>query len=338
MKKTNKTTAARLRGFTALCFILSLLFVPAFTSSALADVNEILIHTIDSTDAIERFKEHWKGGYNMAANHGFGTASYIGRPFSVEYISRDLEGNIVREYIFHFPIVTNGKIVSYIQQNVLELTGETGWNVGPFFSSGDITVADLNDGRAYYIVTDQRESFCDGEYAVTDDESFLMYGLDDASPTLDAVPYEGCETQIVNILEPLDMDTSQITDETVAEGEFFQNARAEGKAIQKFSLEDINGININDRVFIPLRYFCGLIDCTVGWDGETRTAYAEKDGLKAEFTIGENYYISNGEKIESDAAAVIYNDLTYIPLRYASEALGTELFYNSETKMITIAY
>lgn len=343
MKKNflRKNTTARLCRQALVCLVFSLMFTAVCAISAaavFAAEDEILIRSLDSTEAVERFKEYWDGNYSMAARHGFGTASYIGQPFSVEYVSLDLEGNLVREYIFHFPIVTNGKIVSYIQQNISELTGETGWAVGSMFSSGEIHLADLNDGRVYCIVVDRRNSFCDGEYAVTDDETIFMYGMEDANPDLNVTPYEGSETEIVNILEPLDLDTSQITEETDAESDFFQNARAEGKTIQKFSLEDIDGINIDGRVYIPLRYFCGLIDCNVDWDSVSRTAYAEKEGLKAEFVIGENYYTLNGEKTETDAAAVIYNDLTYIPIRYASEALGAELFYNTESKMITIAY
>jgi len=92
---------------------------------------------------------------------------------------------------------------------------------------------------------------------------------------------------------------------------------------------DINGnfikcsqkpIVINGTTFIPLRAFADAIGGTVLWDEATMAATLVKDNHSLVFYTDRSCSIIDG--VEKDYTSILYNDLTYIPVRVISEALG----------------
>jgi len=325
---------------------ISLLFIIIFIIMAYPMVlfaenteNEILIKTIDNTEAIRLFQEHLYGDGDMLARNGFGVDSSIGTPFSVEYQgaydgddkypTKSPDG--VNVYLFYFPIIRNGEIINYVEQTVME-DGFVSWATAKWFD-GESDLTQLSDGNAYEIVNDKNWN----KIAFSGDKKVVL--MSDPDYPIDYnTPYEGKETKVVNIMEPINIDTSSVIPQTEEERAIFENARKDGKTVILQNADGLGAINKDSRLLVPLRTIAELMGCTVDWDNNTRTAYAKKDGNTVKVVIGKTEYNVNDKVYNLDVPAQIYNDRTYIPLRAVSEALGADVTYNNTSKNIILSY
>lgn len=94
---------------------------------------------------------------------------------------------------------------------------------------------------------------------------------------------------------------------------------------------------VNDRSMYPFRECLENMGATVFWDSINRYAIGEYKGITVEFPIGKDYYFINDEKHFMDTTSYISNDRTYIPIRFAAEALGFAVEWEStisENKVI----
>ncbi len=324
------------------CFLLfAVIFTIVYSTSLFAESvgNEILIKTIDNSEAIKIFKEKLFDDYDMLSRNGFGIGSSIGTPFSMEYQEK-YDGNEryptkspdgVNVYLFYFPIIRNGEIITYVEQTVKE-DEVVSWATTKWFD-GESDLTQLSNGNAYALITDKTIN----QIAVSDNDVVILKS-DPDYPVDYNVPYEGKETKIVNIMEPIDIDTSFVIPQTEEEIAIFENARKNGKTIISQNADELGAINKNSRLLVPLRDIAELIGCTVDWDSNARAAYARKNGNTVKFVIGKTEYSVNDKVYNFDVPAEIYNDKTFIPLRAVSESLGANIAYNNATKKITLSY
>ncbi len=291
--------------------------------------NKILIKTIDNTEAIEIFKKKLPQESGMLSRAGFSENSYIGTPFSMEY--QEKLSDDTNTYLFYFPIIRDGEIISYVEQTVME-DGVVSWATAKFFDNeSDLT--QLRNGNAYALVTDKNGN----QFAVSDNDSVILRS--DPDYPIDYSAYSGKETKIVNIKEPIDVDTSSVIPQTQEEKEIFENARINQKSVLLINADELGAINKDNRLFVPLRNIAELIgDCIVDWDSSAKAVYIKRNDISIKFTVGENCFSVNDEIYNLDTALQIYNDKIYIPLRVASEALGADIAYNTKSKNIIISY
>lgn len=94
---------------------------------------------------------------------------------------------------------------------------------------------------------------------------------------------------------------------------------------------------VNNRSMYPFRECLEKMGAFVMWDSANRIAIGELDGVTVEFPIDFNYYYINGEKHYMDTAAYISNGRTYIPIRFAAEALGFKVEWESNVMDNTIS-
>ena len=92
----------------------------------------------------------------------------------------------------------------------------------------------------------------------------------------------------------------------------------------------------NDRTLVPMRAIFEALGAEVSWDDATKTAIGKKGGVEVKITIGENVLYKSGEAIELDAAAEITNDRTMVPVRAISEAFGSTVEWDNDTKTAVI--
>lgn len=288
----------------------------------------IMIKTIDNTKAIELFKNKLLNDSTMLSRHGFGMNSIVGTPFSMEY--QDEENN--KYYLFYFPIINDGTIVTYVEQTILD-NGTVSWAVTKWFSD-ESDLEQLRDGTAYALISDKNFN----KIAISDNKTVILKA-DDDYPIDYSTPYINIETKIVDITKPLEeIKTSMLDVLTDEEREIFENAQENQKNVAILNLSDIDIINKNDRILIPIRDLAKFIGCEVNWDASTKTAFVSNNSNIVSFKINSDIYIINGMEHNLDVPAKIINNKTYIPLRAAGEALGLEVAYNAKNQTITLSY
>lgn len=89
----------------------------------------------------------------------------------------------------------------------------------------------------------------------------------------------------------------------------------------------------NGRTLVPLRATMESFGATVAWEAETNTAIVYKDTTTVRCEIGKNYIYRNNVKIENDAAAVIRDQRTYLPIRVVLESFGAGVTWDGSVKV-----
>ncbi|WP_313370695.1 glycosyl hydrolase family 18 protein, partial [Sedimentibacter sp.] len=100
-----------------------------------------------------------------------------------------------------------------------------------------------------------------------------------------------------------------------------------------FGIPFINGYQ---RTMIPLRKPLESIGAAVSYDADKREVTAVKDNITVIVPIDQNYIYINGNKTETDTAAIIKEDRTYIPLRAVFEAFGYEIDWHNNSRTVFI--
>lgn len=93
-------------------------------------------------------------------------------------------------------------------------------------------------------------------------------------------------------------------------------------------------IDSNGRTLVPLTATMEAGGATVSWNGSTKTASVSKNGITVLVPIGQSHIIVDGKTVQNDAAAVIHNNRTYLPIRAVLESLGFNVDWNSTTKTV----
>lgn len=110
----------------------------------------------------------------------------------------------------------------------------------------------------------------------------------------------------------------------------------DGKLVQFTSSSGSPFLDENSRTQVPFRITLEAFGAKVDWEQSTRTAIAEKDGIRVEVPIGEKNIVVNGQRVENDTAAVIVESKTYLPIRKVMEAFGAEVSWNNSTQAVNI--
>lgn len=89
-------------------------------------------------------------------------------------------------------------------------------------------------------------------------------------------------------------------------------------------------VDENGRTQVPIYAILSELGLTlrswqVEWNGPSTAIIEGQDDFVMKITIGNNVMIVNDKEITMDTAAVNIGDRTYIPLRFAAEALGLEV-------------
>lgn len=93
---------------------------------------------------------------------------------------------------------------------------------------------------------------------------------------------------------------------------------------------------VNSRTMVPMRKMFEALGAEVNWDSTTNTAIATKGDMTVQISIGSNIMHSNGVPIEIDAPAQLIKSKTFVPVRFISNALGAEVDWDGENKIVYI--
>ena len=96
-------------------------------------------------------------------------------------------------------------------------------------------------------------------------------------------------------------------------------------------------IDSNNRTQVPVRFVMEELGCKVAWDSVTKYVTITRGDKTVQFIIGQSIYKVNGITMPAmDTQAVIYEDRTYVPIRFAAEAFGASVRWDGATKTVHI--
>ena len=99
---------------------------------------------------------------------------------------------------------------------------------------------------------------------------------------------------------------------------------------------DVKPQIINGRTMVPLRKIFESMGAVVDWDGDTRTAFAEKNTRFVEAQI-DNYEMTiNGVSKRLDTAPMLLGGRTLVPVRFVAEAFGVVVEWDDESSTVTL--
>ena len=94
-------------------------------------------------------------------------------------------------------------------------------------------------------------------------------------------------------------------------------------------MNDVAPIIVNDRTMIPLRFVSEALGAQVDWNEAARTVTIKQDGVTMRMTIDKMIDGFN-------AAPIIRNSRTMVPVRYIAEKLGANVIYVPITQEIIV--
>jgi uncharacterized protein YkwD len=92
----------------------------------------------------------------------------------------------------------------------------------------------------------------------------------------------------------------------------------------------------NYRVMVPIRGICEDLGAVVNWNQDTYTVEIVRQDNIITFDIGGKKALVNKQSIDIDVAAEIYQDTTYVPVRFVSEVLGYNVHWDGVMRMVMI--
>ena len=109
---------------------------------------------------------------------------------------------------------------------------------------------------------------------------------------------------------------------------------------QLFEMDAAPYVDSNWRTMVPIRALAEAFDAKVVYDNDDRTVTIDYDGKIIVMTIDESTYTVDGEELTMDTAAVIKGDRTYVPVRFAAEAMGFKVtaLYDENSSTASVVF
>lgn len=91
-----------------------------------------------------------------------------------------------------------------------------------------------------------------------------------------------------------------------------------------------------ERVLLPLRELTEKFDYKVIWDSKTRKIQISKEETHINLTINQRIAEVNGKSMSLDVPAQMIEGVTYVPIRFISEAFDKKVDWDSKQKKVSI--
>lgn len=99
---------------------------------------------------------------------------------------------------------------------------------------------------------------------------------------------------------------------------------------------DVPPVLEKGRTLVPYRAVFEKLGYTVSWNAAARSVSAIQNDASMWMQIGNRDVTVNGKNVRSDAAPVIRNGRTFVPLRLISEYSGCDVLWDGETQTVAI--
>lgn len=99
---------------------------------------------------------------------------------------------------------------------------------------------------------------------------------------------------------------------------------------------------VNGRILVPVAPLAKELGATIEWIGNTESVIITLQTNNISKTIylkvGQTFALVNGMELKLDCKPVIFNNRTYIPLRFILETFGANVKWDGKTKTVSITY
>ncbi|MGN1115221.1 MAG: copper amine oxidase N-terminal domain-containing protein, partial [Candidatus Ornithomonoglobus sp.] len=92
----------------------------------------------------------------------------------------------------------------------------------------------------------------------------------------------------------------------------------------------------NDVTLVPLRAVAEALNANIQWDDRLKKITMTKDDKAVIMQIDNKNATVNGKKYALESAPEINNDRTMVPLRFISEALDSDVEWDSNSRTVII--
>lgn len=99
---------------------------------------------------------------------------------------------------------------------------------------------------------------------------------------------------------------------------------------------DVPPVLDNGRTLVPLRAIFEELGAEISWDAETKTITALREGTEVVLQIGNSIAKVDGADVVLDVPAKIVDGRTMVPVRFVSEAMGSVVGWDNNTKTVSI--
>lgn len=93
---------------------------------------------------------------------------------------------------------------------------------------------------------------------------------------------------------------------------------------------------IGGRSMIPIKLLSVAMDTKVTWQPETRSVLIQKDESNITLFMDQSYALINGVRVEMDVKPITKDGHMFVPLRFLSEHLGSDVTWEPTGKIIII--
>ncbi|MDQ0114798.1 copper amine oxidase N-terminal domain-containing protein [Paenibacillus harenae] len=94
----------------------------------------------------------------------------------------------------------------------------------------------------------------------------------------------------------------------------------------------------NGRVLIPLRDLSTQFGALVHWNGNSKKIAIVHPDSTVEFILGSKNFSQNGKQSVFEVPPTTINGVTYVPLRFFSALMNTDIQWNGKNKTVEITY
>ncbi|MGI6697538.1 MAG: stalk domain-containing protein [Clostridia bacterium] len=92
----------------------------------------------------------------------------------------------------------------------------------------------------------------------------------------------------------------------------------------------------DNRTMVPIRGICEDLGAVVNWNHQTYTVEIVRQDNVITLEIGSRKALVNNRSVDIDVAAELYQDTTYVPIRFVSEVLGYSVDWDGVMRMVMI--
>lgn len=99
---------------------------------------------------------------------------------------------------------------------------------------------------------------------------------------------------------------------------------------------DVAPTIVNSRTLCPTRAIFDAFGATVSWNGEKRQVSIKKDDTDIVLTVDYQVATVNQDSVVLDSPPTIISDRCMVPIRFISETLGCDVYWNNEERSVHI--